>query len=193
MGSEPLTFDRTNFADVITLVSRNSSGRKDTDGQENLSRVYQCGVPPVIGVKLLQTYDDARKRRPLPNEPNERMRYTLPGRKLVEDRAGGNPGKLLPIFGLVTGRLVCEFVMREVVVPLLNGHRFVELITVNEVVSRSIRWNRNFAFFACDDEVTKVSSVCTVETVFQSLTKEVSRRKLNMGRTLAPWPMSRRA
>jgi hypothetical protein len=121
----------------------------------------------------MQTYDDLRKCWPLSNKPNERMRYTLPGRKLMEDRTSGNPDKFLSIFGLILDRIVRGFVTGEVVVPFLHGHGFLKLIIVGgDEVCTLARWNRNFAFFACDDEMTKVSSVCTVELVFQSLVRK---------------------
>ena len=120
-----------------------------------------------------ETYDDLRKRRPLPNETNEGMRHTPPGRKLVEDRASWNSDKFPPNFRLLLNRIVPGFVASEIVVPILYGFGFVEFIVLGDGCARTfgagVRWNRDFAFFTCGDEVTKVSSVCTVELIFQSL------------------------
>jgi hypothetical protein len=92
----------------------------------------------------------------------------------MEDRTSGNPNELPPIFGLLLDRSTRTLVTSEVVVPILYGLRFVKLLTLGDFVRRfgaGGRWNRDYALFTCDDEVTKVSSVCTVEPVFQSLIK----------------------
>jgi len=100
------------------------------------------------------------------------MRYALPGSKLMEDRTSGNPDKFPSIFGLLLDRIAHGFVAGEVVVPFLRGHGFLKLvIVVGDAECTFAGWKRDLAFFACDDEVTKISSVCTVETVFQSLVR----------------------
>ena len=100
------------------------------------------------------------------------MRYALPGRKLMKDCTSGNPDKLPPLFGLLVDRIARGLVTGQVVVPFLYGLGFGKLIVVGgDAVYAVVRWNRDFAFFTCDDEVTEVPPVCTVETVLQSLIK----------------------
>lgn len=75
-----------------------------------------------------KSHDDLRERWPLSNKPNERVRHTLPRRELMEDRTGGNPDKLFPIFGLLLEGVANSLVASEVVVPFLYGHRFFKFI-----------------------------------------------------------------
>ena len=53
------------------------------------------------------------------------MRYALPGRKLVEDCAGGNPDKLLSIFSVILSKITRGFFISEVVVQLFCGLGFI--------------------------------------------------------------------
>lgn len=48
------------------------------------------------------THENLREGRPLPDKPNERMRYTTPFRKLVEDGTAAYPGELLPLHDFVS-------------------------------------------------------------------------------------------
>lgn len=120
-------------------------------------------------LKQSQTYDNLRKRGPLSNESHERMRHTLPSCKLMEDRTSGNPDKLSPVLILIVGGSVTCVV----VVLFLDGHRVLELIGIGSYGEwMAVRWNCDHAFLACDDEVTKVSPIYTVEAVFLSLIKK---------------------
>jgi len=98
------------------------------------------------------------------------MRHTLPGRKLVEDRTSGNPDKLLPFFRLLLDRIAPAFVTSEVEVPVLHEFGSVQVITFrDDGMWMSARRDRDFTLFTCNDEVAKVSSVCTIKIVFQPL------------------------
>jgi len=116
------------------------------------------------------------KCRPLPNEPNERMGHTPPGRKLMEDCTSWNPDEFLPIFGALYNRIVRSFVMGKIVVPLFHGVGVVGFVILRcdgvWAFGPVTSWNSDFAFFTRGDEVTKVSPVCTIEPVFQSLVKK---------------------
>ena len=64
--------------------------------------------------------------------------------------------------------------MGKIVVSLLHGLGVVGFVIVSGdgvwVFGAGTSWNSDLSFFTCGDEVTKVSPVCTVEAVFQSLT-----------------------
>ena len=123
----------------------------------------------------MQAYNDLRKRGPLPNEPNERVWHTPPCCKLMEDRTSWNPDKFSPVVGLFLDRTTCGFVTSEVVVPILYRLGFVQLVVHGgdgfRALGAGVHWNCDFAFFTCNNEVTKVSPICTVESVFQLLVK----------------------
>jgi hypothetical protein len=96
------------------------------------------------------------------------MGHTLPSRKLMENRTSWDPDKLPPILVLIWSRSVACVV----VVLFLNGHRICELFGIGgDGVGMSVRWNRDYTFFTCDDEVTKVSPVYAVESIFLPLIK----------------------
>lgn len=91
----------------------------------------------------------------------------------MEDRTSWDPDELPPIFGSLLDRIARILIVGEVVVPLLHGLGFIVLVILGGdgvwAFGAGCRWDRDFAFFTRGDEVTKVSSVRTVEPVFQSL------------------------
>ena len=57
-------------------------------------------------------------------------------------------------------------------VLILYGLDLVELIIVRgDGAWTFVRWNRDYALFAFDDEVTRVPPVCAIKPVFQLLIK----------------------
>jgi len=109
------------------------------------------------------------------------MWHTPPSRKLMEDRTSWNPDELPLIFRALQDRDVLIFIMSKVVVSFLHGFGVIGFIILRGdgvwAFGAGGSWDRDLAFFTRGDEMAKVSSVCTVEPVFQSLTKRrVSKR-----------------
>ena len=114
------------------------------------------------------------------------MRHAPPGRKLMEDCTSGDPDKLPPVFGFLLRGIIRNFIMSVVVVSFLYGHGFFEFVMFGGNFVPIFARNRDFAFFTCDDETAKVSSVRTVETVFQSLMMKWLSQGQTCGRTSIP-------
>jgi hypothetical protein len=104
------------------------------------------------------------------------MRHALPRRKLMKDRTSRNPDELPLILILLGGRIVCGPVP-SVVVVLLDRIAHGEFIGLGDKRRRGASGKRHVAFLGRDDEVTEVSPVRAVETVFQSLKKGMNGAK----------------
>ena len=166
LNYRPLT-ERTLSTSYRSSAGTLGTGRRQTD--KKILRQFISAQ--FFGDKYheTQTHDDFRKRRPLPNESNERMRYTLPRRKLMEHRTGGDPDELPPV---LISPLVCDFVTKGVKVLFLDGRGVVKLIDiVGDGLWASGGRHSDLTFFTRKDKVAEVSPVFTVKTVFQPLIK----------------------
>ena len=90
----------------------------------------------------------------------------------MEDRTSRDPNKLPPVVRLLLDRTTRSFVTSKVVVSIWYVLGLVELFIIRGDGAWAFRhWNRDYAFFTRDDEVTKISPICAIEPVFQLLIK----------------------
>jgi len=93
----------------------------------------------------------------------------------MEDRTSWNPDEFPSVFRALQDRVVLIFIMSKVEISLLHGFGILGLVVVRGdgvwALGARTGWNRDFAFFTCGDEMTKISPVRTVKPVFQSLIK----------------------